>query len=502
MTKWQRSLMKENSKVFHLDATHNTCYGIKNTDTVYFFTVVIKNKISGDGAPLAFMLTNAGNAIVIADFLKQLKSRASFNPTQAVTDCDEAETSAIKNALNIPLSWCRYHVRTAFHKQARSKINKGENFISDLEEAKDDFLEILNSPTALEGDDRINKFLDKFKEHKALIKYMPQWFNNRKYIIIGYNDIFVTGASTNNLAEAYHKTLKYKLLKKGVSQRPDVLAFQLLQSVVPYYAAKEFHKIGNYTKRTSDKSEKAAKTRADSLTEKEVSEMTTCISRWQFEVRSFTEQEKNYSVSLQFTGTKINLCTCKAYFNSNTWCKHIFLAQRWVEIYFRDRDRDVFDDGNVHDMVTIDEVFSRVVENESDDEISSISDEFSELEQIEDTVNSSKSRQSKTNILQIIPYKIPRIDCTTSEGTNSNDNYPSDMGNFGHHTTDLCDYHISEKEVNSDEDQNSQNENGSSQESSTATQNNSDSTDAVMAFRGNRVTKTIEESNGSRVERD
>ncbi|GEQ67357.1 hypothetical protein JCM33374_g1021 [Metschnikowia sp. JCM 33374] len=199
MTKWQRSLMKENSKVFHLDATHNTCYGIKNTDTVYFFTVVIKNKISGDGAPLAFMLTNAGNAIVIADFLKQLKSRASFNPTQAVTDCDEAETSAIKNALNIPLSWCRYHVRTAFHKQARSKINKGENFISDLEEAKDDFLEILNSPTALEGDDRINKFLDKFKEHKALVKYMPQWFNNRKYIIIGYNDIFCDRASTNNL---------------------------------------------------------------------------------------------------------------------------------------------------------------------------------------------------------------------------------------------------------------------------------------------------------------
>ncbi|GEQ68302.1 hypothetical protein JCM33374_g1970 [Metschnikowia sp. JCM 33374] len=104
---------------------------------------------------------------------------------------------------------------------------------------------------------------------------------------------------------------------------------------------------------------------------------------------------------------------------------------------------------------TIDEVLSRVVENESDDEISSISDEFYELEQIEDTVNSSTSRQPKTNILQIIPYKIPHIDCTTSEGTNSNDSYPSDMGNFGHHTTDLCDYHISEKEVNSDEDQNS-----------------------------------------------
>lgn len=52
--------------------------------------------MAGSGAPVAFMLGNSGQALVIADFLRKFQSFTGITPAQAVIDCDEAETGALK----------------------------------------------------------------------------------------------------------------------------------------------------------------------------------------------------------------------------------------------------------------------------------------------------------------------------------------------------------------------------------------------------------------------
>lgn len=158
MSKWQRKLLIENSKIFHLDATHKTCHGLTTDENVYLFTLYVKNQITGCGAPAAFMLTNAGKAPVIADFLKKVRDFTGFSPIQAVIDCDDAETSALKAVWgdNFPIIYCRFHVKKAFGKQLNAKIQKCHNKKEIMLAIALDFERVLNGKSPVEAIERMN----------------------------------------------------------------------------------------------------------------------------------------------------------------------------------------------------------------------------------------------------------------------------------------------------------------------------------------------------------
>jgi len=96
-TRWQRdALARYGQRIVCMDSTHNTCTGIKVSESVYLYTVLARNQVTGRGVPLAFMLTNAENQIPITNFLKELQREGSFNPEFIMIDCSETEAAAVK----------------------------------------------------------------------------------------------------------------------------------------------------------------------------------------------------------------------------------------------------------------------------------------------------------------------------------------------------------------------------------------------------------------------
>ncbi|QBM89233.1 hypothetical protein METSCH_D02970 [Metschnikowia aff. pulcherrima] len=334
MSVWQKEMFSRNSRIIHLDSTHKTCYGLEKSENAYLSTILVKNQTAGSGAPVAFMVSNSGQAPVIADFLRKIQSFTGITPAQAVIDCDEAETGALKAAYGpeFPIMYCRFHVLNALAIQIPKKI-KLRAFEKDLElKVLSDFKEVLSSRTESEGHQRIADFLKKYEAHTEFVAYVDkQWFTRKKkaLIIQGFNPKYVRGENTNNIIESYHNQLKlYKFIGRSSDRRPDVLARDLFKDVIPSYKAKEKKVSLKLLKRVYDQAETFAKEKASEFSTEEAEAKVSFSGETEITVQSFTNIGTQYLVHLVLSGGEKDICTCPAYGNSGSLCKHIFLAER------------------------------------------------------------------------------------------------------------------------------------------------------------------------------
>ncbi|KAK6201159.1 uncharacterized protein RJT21DRAFT_120149, partial [Scheffersomyces amazonensis] len=74
MTAWQISTLIQNAHVLQVDSTHNTYSGRTKGENVYLVSIVCKNKITGRGLPVCFMLTNSETYISLRTMIKLMKA--------------------------------------------------------------------------------------------------------------------------------------------------------------------------------------------------------------------------------------------------------------------------------------------------------------------------------------------------------------------------------------------------------------------------------------------
>lgn len=341
MSNWQRELLRQNSWIIHLDSTHKTCFGLARDEATYLFTILVKDQKTGRGAPVAFMLSNSGRSRVIADFLRKVRAFTSFEPRQAVIDCDQAETAALRAVwgADFPIMYCRFHVEKAFKDHLKKHL---KGLTKNLKiEMYADFVEVLLSRTETEAAQKMSWLLSKHQAHKTFIAYVKrQWFSKKNLIIEGCNAKYAPGQNTNNYIESYHAKMKHKnLLGKICDRRPDTLAFKLYVFIIPLYIVNEMRVEDNTKRRVHDQAEDSAKRKANELSDEDVEAKTFLADNGEITVLSFTDNTKEYSVRLELDGKLINTCTCPAYCNTGSMCKHMFLARRFKSLMSSGQNR-------------------------------------------------------------------------------------------------------------------------------------------------------------------
>ncbi|KAM9903929.1 hypothetical protein OXX79_003050 [Metschnikowia pulcherrima] len=333
MSAWQKDLFSRNARIIHLDSTHKTCYGLEMDENVYLFTICVKNQITGCGAPAAFMLTNAQRGPVIADFLRKVELFTGTKPAQAVIDCDDAETSALKAVWgpDFPIMYCWFHVIKAFKYQLHLKIKPCANKEDIETEILEEFKQVLASRCEAEARQKMVWFMRNHEAHADLVAYVDkQWFSKKDFIIIGLNARYVQGQNTNNYIESFHAFLKSdSLVGKRCDKRPDVLAHELYTFVAPTFKGKEKKVQLGIDDRRYDKAEVSAESKASGLTIEEVQTMAFLSGEGQVLINSFTDIGTQYVVHLELAGSENDTCTCLVHQNSGSLCKHIFLAKRF-----------------------------------------------------------------------------------------------------------------------------------------------------------------------------
>lgn len=346
MAEWQKGLLQNNSLIVFLDSTHKTCRGLSKDEEVYLFTLYVKNSVTGKGAPAAFMMTNCARSEVISHFLRKVREFAWFLPKQVVIDCDQAETNALREIWNdeVTIVYCRWHVLKAFANNVRTKVTLGQRGTKNKKdwdehkalikekqkEMRAAFDEVVRSETKEIGEQRIQEFLSRFEDFPQLIEYTSrQWFAKKDFIINGRAKNFLIHASTNNFIESFHNVLKRYYLKRSSRSRPDMLVFKLFHNVVENYQAEDLMSRNGYAERANDKGEKAAKAKALKISKSERERLVTLVTEGRFQVKSFTTEGVLYLVELDDLNFHNAKCTCPAFKNSLSLCKHIFLGSLW-----------------------------------------------------------------------------------------------------------------------------------------------------------------------------
>ncbi|GEQ66983.1 hypothetical protein JCM33374_g646 [Metschnikowia sp. JCM 33374] len=177
----------------------------------------------GKGAPVAFYISNSQSSIVVADFLGKVKDFCHFQPTQAVIDCDAAETKALRHiwGQGLLIVYCRFHILRAFETKLVQKFKPGSDATEMTNQMKDDFTKVIDSRSLTEADERIGYFIERYSSHSQFVNYVKkQWFSKIELIVGGLSAQFDSTSGTNNLAESYHSRLKNDFLT-STNQRPD-----------------------------------------------------------------------------------------------------------------------------------------------------------------------------------------------------------------------------------------------------------------------------------------
>ncbi|KIJ23088.1 hypothetical protein M422DRAFT_276407 [Sphaerobolus stellatus SS14] len=107
-------LIGEYANAMCLDSTQNTCKGVD------------KEKVTGKGVPLTFMLTRYESHCPLEHFLKWLQQECSFEPESITIDCSDTEALGINKSIPdraIMIIYCYWHLWQAWEKNITPKFH-------------------------------------------------------------------------------------------------------------------------------------------------------------------------------------------------------------------------------------------------------------------------------------------------------------------------------------------------------------------------------------------
>ncbi|KAF9914386.1 hypothetical protein FBU30_002587, partial [Linnemannia zychae] len=202
-TNFQLQIIKENSGIVHLDATHNT------------------------------------TTHIIRPWLVWLRDHCGLKAEVFMVDCAIPQQSAILSAFpTATILFCAFHVAQAWQR----KLNTRPKYESN---AMRPFVNALRREESKDEQDRLwNEFQTRWPNHD-MTKYIKKWFDEgtrpkwAAYARQAYPDL-----TTNNLIESWHKSLKRIYLGKERNVRPDYLMYVLMNAVerdfrISYFLVKQ-----------------------------------------------------------------------------------------------------------------------------------------------------------------------------------------------------------------------------------------------------------------------
>ncbi|KIJ28981.1 hypothetical protein M422DRAFT_269680 [Sphaerobolus stellatus SS14] len=178
---WQHKLIAEYGDIVCLDSMHNTCHG-ENKEKIFLNTVLTRDRVTGRGIPLAFMLTNLESHFPLEHYLKWLRRECNFEPSTLMIDCSDTEALGINKAFSdhpISILYCYWHLWQAWEKNITSKISfKNMRCKEDRAELLKDLRTHLSNLLRGETPDAFDKewefFQAEYGDQKMWLKYMAE----------------------------------------------------------------------------------------------------------------------------------------------------------------------------------------------------------------------------------------------------------------------------------------------------------------------------------------
>ncbi len=221
------------SSNFCMDATH----GITINDKIILYSLVIRHPITGNGAPVSYMLTNNHSRLPISIWLSGLKD-IGMRPKRITVDCSIPEINSINSVFrySATIQLCLFHVTRAWNKNIKDKI-KGDSPESNkilwgiiMGELKS----LMYEKIILEFEKKLECFLEKWRDHTEFINYFKrEWTEEEKTKMwsAAYQPEIFTNMATNIYIESWHNQLKSIYLKRRRNRRIDRLIYILTEDI-------------------------------------------------------------------------------------------------------------------------------------------------------------------------------------------------------------------------------------------------------------------------------
>lgn len=154
---------------------------------------------------------------------------------------------------------------------------------------------------------------------------------------------------TNNLVESWHSILKMTYLRGFRKQRTDMLVYRLLREVLPDLRLKISRILRGFERRKLNSAERKQLDRCNAISSDTANVFVKrCLASLGSDddyveiitVRSFQQDDTHYRITLN-TSSSLSHCTCPYMTETNSVCKHMFLAERQLgySICYATRDK-------------------------------------------------------------------------------------------------------------------------------------------------------------------
>ncbi|KAG0328836.1 hypothetical protein BGZ99_004324 [Dissophora globulifera] len=275
------------------------------------FTIVVKNRDTGFGVPVAFFLTRLSRWQVLAGWLNALKAKMDelcvdeFVPTAVITDQGQTEINAIQ----------------AVRGQLRS---------------------ILYARTVSDAEALIAAFRASWQEiAPRFMKYIEEFYfqsdsDRRRWMFCHREGVSYAWINTNNYIESWHNALKMHFFKDKSERRIDVVIYILVHRALPHYEQRCIrHQVQVGRMVPTVKGALIAKNAAldhmdlKRTQDQEASFLIPTADPGCFLVESFQGPPTRYEVRVDWKKGLVGhvvSCTCPFFVKMSNCCKHIALA--------------------------------------------------------------------------------------------------------------------------------------------------------------------------------
>ncbi|GAA6044994.1 hypothetical protein JCM8097_002079 [Rhodosporidiobolus ruineniae] len=344
MSPWQEAILEADGGILCMDSTHNTSFALDKYNKSFLYTLVAKNQVTGQGIPVAFMVTPS----------ETHEELPTFRPRFIMVDCSVTEAAAVREWLKDEdderpkpvLLWCHYHLFKAVRSQAIHLLGGIEAGTQGFSE----FMKLVSAPTIPAFDAAWSAFRQEYRRKPEWLHYMETYcIRVKERWACAWRDLLLFDIHTNNLIEAWHRDLKVNYLGMMRKQRVDFLIHVLAECVLPDYQRHFLRVKLGFGRRSLDKAEKKRRAEVWAVPSDLAPEMCYQNAHGEYFIESFQTSHSRYAITLDpsssisgcscpdFTNKRvitldpsssISGCSCPDFTNKRVICKHILHPPR------------------------------------------------------------------------------------------------------------------------------------------------------------------------------
>lgn len=237
MSSWQRDVLRRDGETFYFDCNQNENVALDLVEKFYLFTIIVKNSVTKQGCPCAFLITNSPHGLVVSDFLQEVESFSLFEPQRMVIDCNDSGNFSIFPDYALILRHLYLLRGKGITQPAKTQ---GDLLPAELTNLQMDFKHIISQNTQEGSEQLMEEFLHRWKEYPSLIQYIQrQWLKEIQGVTL-IND--ETSVITESEVEIWHIKLEQCLLHLGTQPELDGWVSALFAGIERSYYDDEIEK--------------------------------------------------------------------------------------------------------------------------------------------------------------------------------------------------------------------------------------------------------------------